>query len=382
MADEQRRGRRGGRRASVRTAAVVGRRRTPSSTRRSRRARPAARVLDIGGGTGGFAVPLAELGPPGHRRRPQPRRPGLPRPPRRARPASPTGSPACRATLTDLLDVRRRRPRRPGLLPRRARGRRRPRRRAAPPIAAVLRPGGALSLLVAQRHAAVLARAMAGHFAQARRALDERRRPVGRRATRCRAGSTRPAVAALLAAAGLHRRRTATASGSSPTWCPGRSSTPRPTAPPCSSSSGGRRPPAPSTSPLGDPARTPLRRHVPRRRPRPDARAGAAMSRRQYAVPERADPEPPDDTGCTVLHVDMDAFYASVDAARPARAASARPVIVGGGQPRRGALGHLRGPRGSACTSAMPMARARRLCPQAVGASRPTTRRYARSPRR
>jgi 2-polyprenyl-3-methyl-5-hydroxy-6-metoxy-1,4-benzoquinol methylase len=34
-------------------------------------------------------------------------------------------------------------------------------------IAAVLRPGGALSLLVSQRHAAVLARAMAGHFAQA-----------------------------------------------------------------------------------------------------------------------------------------------------------------------------------------------------------------------
>ncbi|TIC80966.1 methyltransferase domain-containing protein [Nocardioides sp. GY 10127] len=35
-------------------------------------------------------------------------------------------------------------------------------------LAAVLRPGGTLSLLVAQRHAAVLARAMAGHFAQAK----------------------------------------------------------------------------------------------------------------------------------------------------------------------------------------------------------------------
>ncbi|MCL8027003.1 methyltransferase [Nocardioides bruguierae] len=34
-------------------------------------------------------------------------------------------------------------------------------------LRAVLRPGGTLSLLVAQRHAAVLARAMAGHFAQA-----------------------------------------------------------------------------------------------------------------------------------------------------------------------------------------------------------------------
>lgn len=39
-------------------------------------------------------------------------------------------------------------------------------------IGRVLRPGGSLSLLVSQRHAAVLARAMAGHFAQARELLD------------------------------------------------------------------------------------------------------------------------------------------------------------------------------------------------------------------
>jgi len=39
-------------------------------------------------------------------------------------------------------------------------------------IASVLRPGGALSLLVSQRHAAVLARAMAGHFTQAKGLLD------------------------------------------------------------------------------------------------------------------------------------------------------------------------------------------------------------------
>ena len=37
----------------------------------------------------------------------------------------------------------------------------------------VLRPGGTLSLLVAQRHAAVVARAMAGHFAQALALLDD-----------------------------------------------------------------------------------------------------------------------------------------------------------------------------------------------------------------
>jgi SAM-dependent methyltransferase len=39
-------------------------------------------------------------------------------------------------------------------------------------IATVLRAGGALSLLVSQRHAAVLARAMAGHFVQALQLLD------------------------------------------------------------------------------------------------------------------------------------------------------------------------------------------------------------------
>ncbi len=49
-------------------------------------------------------------------------------------------------------------------------------------IASVLRPGGALSLVVSQRHAAVLARAMAGHFAQALRLLEgETERPAGER---------------------------------------------------------------------------------------------------------------------------------------------------------------------------------------------------------
>jgi SAM-dependent methyltransferase len=40
-------------------------------------------------------------------------------------------------------------------------------------IAALLRPGGVLSLLVGQRHAAVVTRAMAGHFAQALAILDD-----------------------------------------------------------------------------------------------------------------------------------------------------------------------------------------------------------------
>jgi SAM-dependent methyltransferase len=39
-------------------------------------------------------------------------------------------------------------------------------------LARVVRPGGVLSLLVAQRHAAVIARAMAGHFQQALEMLE------------------------------------------------------------------------------------------------------------------------------------------------------------------------------------------------------------------
>jgi SAM-dependent methyltransferase len=39
-------------------------------------------------------------------------------------------------------------------------------------VATLLRPGGSLSLLVNQRHAAVVTRAMAGHFQQARALLD------------------------------------------------------------------------------------------------------------------------------------------------------------------------------------------------------------------
>ncbi len=46
-------------------------------------------------------------------------------------------------------------------------------------IAAVLRPGGVLSLLVNQRHAAVITRAMAGHFGQARTILDQPEQPAG-----------------------------------------------------------------------------------------------------------------------------------------------------------------------------------------------------------
>ncbi len=62
----------------------------------------------------------------------------------------------------------------------------------------MLRPGGTLSLLVAQRHAAVVARAMAGHFQQAL-ALLEGQHDTGRAGHRF----TREELTDLLAAAGL-----------------------------------------------------------------------------------------------------------------------------------------------------------------------------------
>jgi DNA polymerase-4 len=81
----------------------------------------------------------------------------------------------------------------------------------------------------------------------------------------------------------------------------------------------------------------------------------------------------PDDRGCTVLHVDMDAFYASVSLLHHPELVGT-PVIVGGGT-RGVVLSATYEARRFGVHSAMPMTRARRLCPQAV-ILRPNHREY------
>ncbi|MDF1603058.1 methyltransferase [Nocardioides sp. YIM 152315] len=153
-------------------------------------------VLDIGGGTGGFAVRVARLGARVTVVDPSPD--ALAALGRRARELEVEVS-AQQGDLATLLDVVE--PRSAdvvlchGVL-----------EVVDDPVAAlatlreVLRPGGVLSLLVAQRHAAVVARAMAGHFGQALALLDA---PAGERDGRTSHRFTAAEATALLGQAGF-----------------------------------------------------------------------------------------------------------------------------------------------------------------------------------
>lgn len=174
MSEEQRRGRRGGVETSIRTAAIWESVLALAQERHELVGRP-LRVVDLGGGTGGVAVPLAVRGH--HVTVVDPSLDALASLERRAGEVGVadrvqalqgdaatlaevyTGEPADLVCCHGVLEV------------------------VDDPAAtiaaagAVLDEGGALSLVVAQRLAVVLARALAGRFAQAQEALTS---PDGR----------------------------------------------------------------------------------------------------------------------------------------------------------------------------------------------------------
>lgn len=99
------------------------------------------------------------------------------------------------------------------------------------------------------------------------------------------------------------------------------------------------------------------------------------MSRRQFTAPAQVSAGAPDDSGCPILHVDMDAFYASVSLLEHPELIGT-PVIVGGTSTRSVVLSATYEARASGVASAMPMSRALRLCPTATVLT-PEHERYA-----
>ena len=105
MSDERGRPRRAGAQPGLRTAAVQAALDSLAARRSADLGRP-LRVLDVGGGTGGTAVPLRGRRARRHRRRPQPRRPRVPGPPGRRDRHLRAHPPRCRATPTPSVSSR------------------------------------------------------------------------------------------------------------------------------------------------------------------------------------------------------------------------------------------------------------------------------------
>jgi DNA polymerase-4 len=85
------------------------------------------------------------------------------------------------------------------------------------------------------------------------------------------------------------------------------------------------------------------------------------VSRRQLERGERPIDLPGDDTGCTILHADMDAFFASVELRRRPELVG-KPVVVGHPGGRSVVLAATYEARKFGVHSAMPMAQAMRKC--------------------